>query len=313
LRTRIPARPRPCWFLAATLVLLLAAEAAAAAIEVRDDSGRTVRLARPARRIVALYGAFNEMLVGMGLAERIAARTKADALPEALADRPVIGTHLRPNLELIVGLAPDLVLQAGGRREAGESAAALRRLGLPVAVFELGSFAALFSAIERLGALTGEPGRAEALVGELSRRLARVERAVAKAARPRVFFEARYPNLLAAGQGSMVADIVRRAGGQPCVAGAKKLVRLSEEELLRLDPEVYLVQQGPMNPAPGSPAARPHFRTLSAVRQGRVFVVDERAYSRPGPRNVDAVEELAGLLHPDLFPGRRTATAKDGR
>lgn len=273
-----------------------------------------MRLEQPARRIVALYGAFNEILAAMGLEGRIAARTKADVLPAAIAELPVIGTHMRPNLELIVGLSPDLVLQMGGRREAAEPVLALRRLGVPAVLFEANSFAMLFSVIERLGVLTGEQGRAQALVGELSGRLARVERSVAKAkVRPRVFFESRYPNLLAAGQGSVVADIVRRAGGELCVAGEKKLVRLSEEELLKLDPDVYLVQQGPMNPAPSKPAERPHFRTLRAVRQGRVHVVDEQTFSRPGPRNVEAVEQLAGLLHPGLFPAGRTATAKEGR
>jgi iron complex transport system substrate-binding protein len=56
-----------------------------------------------------------------------------------------------------------------------------------------------------------------------------------------------------------------------------------------------------MNPAPVPPARRPHFRELRAVREDRVFEVDEQVFSRPGPRNVDAVEQLANLLHQQLL------------
>jgi len=85
------------------------------------------------------------------------------------------------------------------------------------------------------------------------------------------------------------------------VGSEQKLVRLSEEELLRLDPEVYLLQRGPMNPSPVSPTNRPHFQTLQAVQQERIMIVDQQLFSRPGPRSVDAVEALARFLHPQRF------------
>ncbi|MEW5775104.1 MAG: ABC transporter substrate-binding protein [Thermodesulfobacteriota bacterium] len=269
-----------------------------------DDQGTEIRLAAPARRIIALYGAFNEILAAMGLTDRLAARTQADVEPPAIAALPSIGTHMRPNLELILGLAPDLVLQMGGREAASEPVAALRRLGAPTAFFTAGSFAELFAVVERLGALTGEPDRAAALVAGLRARLDRVAEMVKAAqakgaAAPRVVYEVRYPNLLAAGRGSLVSEVIARAGGVNAVEGDGKLVRLAEEELLRLNPDLYLVQRGPMNPNPIPLAERPHFATLAAAKAGRVVQVDERAYSRPGPRAVDAVEELAKVLYPD--------------
>jgi iron complex transport system substrate-binding protein len=46
---------------------------------------------------------------------------------------------------------------------------------------------------------------------------------------------------------------------------------------------------------------RPAWAELPAVRAGDVYVVDGNAYfSRPGPRLVDSVEIMTGLLHPDL-------------
>ena len=49
-------------------------------------------------------------------------------------------------------------------------------------------------------------------------------------------------------------------------------------------------------------ASRPEWRTLSAVRAGRVFVTDgNRYFNRPGPRLVESAEILAELLHPGVF------------
>lgn len=279
------------------VLILFAAADARAFVQIKDDRGRNVRLEAPAMRIVALYGAFNEILSAMGLEERIAARTSADRLPPSILGKPCIGTHMRPNVELVFGLKPDLVLQMGGRHEASTPVEALEKLGLKTAFFKPSNFEELFSVIRRLGVLTGSSGKAESLVQSMKKRLENANTATrAEQQRPRVFFEVRHPNLLGAGHGSMVTDIIDRAGGVNCLDNPKKLVRLSEEELIRIDPEIYLVQKGPMNPAPIPVNERPHFKAVTAVRQGRVYVIDEQIFSRPGPRNVDAVEQLAEIL-----------------
>ena len=281
----------------ALIMVLACAPGVQAEVSVTDDLGRMVRLEHPAESVIALYGAFNEMLAAMGREDLIAARTRADTLPPSILDKPVIGTHLRPNVELVAGLAPDLVVQYGGRKSAGTAVADIRRKGIPVAVFTPASFSGLFSVIRRLGVLTGSEDRAEALAQSLENRLDAVSASIpANAPRPRTFFEIRYPNLLGAGQKSMVSEVISRAGGVNCLENPERIVRLNEEELVRLDPEVYLVQRGPMNKNPVPPKDRPHFRTIDAVRAGRVFFVDEQIFSRPGPRSVDAVEQLARIF-----------------
>lgn len=251
-----------------------------------------VELPAPARRVVALYGAFNDILLSMDMGGCLIGRTVADVQPE-LADRPVIGTHMRPSLELIAALRPDLVLQFEGRREASAQVEQLRALGLRVAVFRGTSFPDLFRIIQSLGSLTGAEDRAGELIASLRARLEAVARSRAGAGRPRVFFEIRSPNLLAAGVNSTASAIIEAAGGDNVVRVPERVARLSEEELLRLDPDVYIVQQGSMNNAPTPPAGREHYRTLRAVRGGHVLTVDESLFSRPAPGMVDAVEMLA--------------------
>lgn len=291
---------RICCLALLALALALPAGPAWAEISFTDDAGREVRLPAPARRVIALSGALNEIVAALGREDALIARTEADREPPSILGKPAIGTHLRPNLELVAGLAPDLVIQLAGRSDSLEPVEALSRLGIPVAVFRVASFEALFGVTQRLGELLGAEAEAKALTASLTARLDRVQAAVAALPRPRVLFEVRYPNLLLAGRGSIVSEVVARAGGENCLASTDALVRASEEEVVRLNPEVYLMQRGPMNPDPVPLADRPQYRDLAAIKSNRVFVVDEQRYSRPGPRLVDAVEELAGLLHPDM-------------
>jgi iron complex transport system substrate-binding protein len=223
------------------------------------------------------------------------ARTRGD---ETLPDLPTVGTHLQPNLEMILALKPDLVVQ-GGVKKGLTGVKRLEQEGVPVAVFAPQDFPGLFATIRRLGELTGKNDQAAALIQGMEARLREVSRKVAGRSQPKVFFEVRYHNLLAAGQGSLVQDIITRAGGQNLVASPQKLVSFSLEALIKEDPEVYLIQKGPMNRSPQDIKTRPHYDLLRAVKQGRVLVVEESLFSRPGPRSVEAVEMLARFLHPD--------------
>ena len=263
-------------------------------VEITDDLGRTVRLAQPARRIISLYGAFSEMLFSIGAGSQVIARTQADRYPESIVKLPPVGTHMRPNVEIILGLKPDLVIQSGSRFEAMGELDSLRSAGIPVVVFSPKTFEDIFVTMMRLGVLTGRESDAQAAVDRLKGRLGAVRshRAGVRK-RPRVFFEIRAEPITAAGRNSIVQDILEAVGAENVVKSNKAVVRYNLEELLVSDPDIYIIQKGPMNRNPRDLGKRIHFDKLRAVREGKMIFVDEFLFSRPGPRCVDAVEQLA--------------------
>ena len=262
-------------------------------LSTQDGKGLPI----PARRVISLYGSFNEILLALDAREVIVARTAADEhLPE-LAGLPAIGTHLQPNAELIVAQKPDVILQMKGRRETGSQTEHLRELGIPVLTFELNSLEDLYAVTLTLGRLVGREVEAANLVGQWRRRLAALRNSYATEPAVRVFFEAGSPNLLAAGKGNIVNDLINAAGGINVVDSPRKLVRLNEEAVIAADPDAYIYQVGPMNPTPQPVAERPHYRELRAVREGRILEVKEELFSRPGPRSIDAAEMLGHWLH----------------
>src|SRR5208337_3390676 len=198
----------PWWFsicLFISLTPLVVKDLGAA--QIRDDLGQEVSLAVPPQRIVSLYGGLTEVLAALGLADKLVAGIQGD---NRLADLPRVGTHLQPNVEMILALKPDLVVQGG----VSKGLPALKKLeaaGVPIAMFAPHDFSEIFSVITRLGELTGTQEAAAALNRAMDEKLQTVARRLAGRKPVRVFFEVRYQNLLAAGRGSIVNDIITRA------------------------------------------------------------------------------------------------------
>lgn len=251
-----------------------------------DDRGNCIE--GEANRIIPLYGAFSEILLALGAKDKIVARTLADADIPEISGLPAIGTHMRPNTELILAAKPDLILQARGRKEASLLTDHLREMGLNVLEFDITDFSKLLDATRKLGELTNTDSTQ--LVSDWQTRLSSIKKADST---PSVYFEAREPNLLAAGRGSITNAIIEAAGGKNIITTSKKMQRFDEEMLLLADPDFCVIQKGPMNPAPRPLEERENLKSLRCARPGRNLVVDEREFSRPGPRNIAAVERLA--------------------
>lgn len=271
-------------------------------VEITDDLGNKISLDRPAQRIIPLYGAFSEVLFSIGAGDRVIARTQADKYPAEIEQLPSVGTHMKPNIELILGLKPDLVIMSSSRRDETPEISRLLDSGIPVAIFSPKTFDEIFAVTERLGTLCGKTEEALKLNASLRKRLDAVKTKLAGLEKKqRVFFEIRSEPLTGAGRGSIVDEIISAAGGENVLTKEKGIVKYSVEALLFDNPDAYVVQEGPMNKSPLDPSKRAHFDQLKCVREGRVIKADELVFSRPGPRCIDAVESLAAALYPEVF------------
>src|SRR5262249_14152331 len=106
-------------------------------------------------------------------------------------------------------------------------------------------------------------------------------------------------------------ELVELAGGRPGLGQAHAYSRrIAWDDVIAFAPEVIVVTpcgfdlRRTIEEAQRVLPGRTGWAALPAVRQGRVYAVDGKAYfSRPGPRMVDSLELLAELIHPELFAG----------
>jgi iron complex transport system substrate-binding protein len=128
-----------------------------------------------------------------------------------------------------------------------------------------------------------------------------VEARVAGDPAMRCFYEVYYPPLTSVGPDTFIGDLLGRAGCRSVSARAKSdYPQWSVEDLVRQDPEVYLVSSE-SGATPKAVASRPGFDAVAAIAAGRVIPVEADLVSRPGPRVVDGLRLLARALHPEAF------------
>ena len=268
-------------------------------ITAADDSGHQVTLASPAARVVSLAPANTEIAFAIGAGDKLVAGTSYDDYPAAAKALPKIGDFQSPSVEKIVSFQPDLVLATGGIQSGLR--AKLENLGIKVFVVNPSTLDGVYSDMTALGRLLGVSGQATTVVDSMKQRAAAVEQKVAGLARPTVFVEIYSKPLMTAGTGTFIDNLIALAGGTNIGSAAGSgYPTFSEEVLLKDDPDVYIATTGSMA-SPGQIARRSGYDGLKAVQDGRVYVIDDDLLVRPGPRLIDGLEQLAQMIHPEVF------------
>jgi len=122
---------------------------------------------------------------------------------------------------------------------------------------------------------------------------------LAETERPVVFYEVWYPGVSTAGEDTFIDEIITLAGGKNLAWGISRWTNIQEEEVLERNPDVIF--HGHLDASTSMYAEREGWNVITAVQENQVFFVDPDITSRTGPRVVDAVEEMARILHPDKF------------
>jgi iron complex transport system substrate-binding protein len=265
-------------------------------VTVADDAGRSVTIAAPPQRIVSASPSTSELAFAVGLGDRVVAVDKFSNYPPEAKTRTSIGSYIKPDLETIVASEPDLVLATDVHL--ADLVPALEARSIPVIVLAAKNIEGVFLNIELLGRISGNEQAAAKVLASLRERVAAVTQRIAGTKGVRVFYELD-PTLFTAGPGSFIDDVIRRAGGINIASGATtEFPQLSAEVVIEADPEVIFLADESAGITPDAVAKREGWSSVSAVKSGRVLTIDPDIGSRPGPRVVDALEQIAAGLHP---------------
>ena len=317
--TRIVATAQP-W---SGILLLLAASAASTAWASRTiaapadpttpDSEGPARGGDPgthhgsARRIVSTTLATDEILLALAPPERLlAVSIFADdaAVSNVTEAAAAVPSRVRGSAESVLALGPDLLFAGAVGRP--ETQMLLAQAGVPVLhARTCNSFADIERNIRWVGTAIDREERAETVIATMRARLRRVTDRLGDGPRPRVLLH-NFGNYTA-GRGSLFDEEVRLAGGINAAseAGIREHGPLSVERALTLDPDVLLYtdyradSRAPRDGDVGPLAAEPGYASLRAVREGRLYRLDERSSHSTSHHAVGTVEALAALLHPE--------------
>ena len=270
-----------------------------------DGMAREVVLPGPALRIVSIAPSNTEILFAIGAGNQVVGRDEvSDYPPEALEVASIGSTYGELNTEAILALEPDLVLAA--TITSPEQAQTLDALGIPL--FLLANpedFPGLLENINVVGVLTGHEAEAGVLAEELDARIKAVTKMAADAERVSVFYEVDGTDPTApwtTGVGTFQDVLIGLVGGENIAADIAGWGQMSLEEIVTRDPQVVIFGEGPWVPTTvESFSDRSGWGEIAAVVDGRVYGIDTNWVDRPGPRLVVALEQMALMIHPELF------------
>ena len=286
------------------LALLIAASGCKSPVpqgNITDDLGRTVQIKGIPQRIVSLSPSNTEIVYALGLEDRlIGVTTYCNYPPEAQKKLQVSG-YSTVDVEKVVSLQPDLILADSIHKT--EVIPALEKLGMPVIGIVAPSLDQLLADIELVGKTSGKQNAASVLVASLKQRITAVEEKTAGASKPRVFFVTWHDPLWTVGRGSMINDLIVRAGGSNMASDLKANQTIDLETAIQRNPEVIVVlsSMGDQAVSYNFLKNEPRFQATDALKNNRVYQVDSDIFGRTTPRTIDALEELAKLIHPELF------------
>jgi iron complex transport system substrate-binding protein len=285
--------------------------AAAFPISLTDDEGTAVEIAAQPERIVSLTPATTEILFAIGAGERVVATTDFDDYPPEAVALPDVASFTAVDVEKIVGLEADLVLAGGNNFNDPAAIAQLRSLGTPVVVTYAADIEGVLRDIELVGAAVGEADAARDLAVSMQARFDQIGAATAGLERPRVFYELdATTEIYTAADDSFVEQMIELAGGDPITTGSPTSFSISLERLIDADPQLILLGDAAYGVTPEIVAARPGWAVMTAVRDGRITAVDDIVITRPGPRLVEGLRQLAAAIHPDVaLPSAAPASA----
>ncbi|WP_287130028.1 ABC transporter substrate-binding protein [Candidatus Cyanaurora vandensis] len=289
-------------------------------------------------RLVSLLPSLTEALCALGLVDELVGITHECDYPPAIQTKTVVTTttlaHDLTSLEIeeqvqrqvqqeaslygldfaaLQRLQPDIIFTQGLCEVCAVSETLVHALAAKldpvpkVVAISPTSLAEVLTSIETIGRATGRGLMAQALLQQAQARIESVVMGARDLARPRVFgLEWLDPPYAS---GHWFPELVTKAGGTPWGVAGQPSQRAHWDEIAEFAPEVLVILPcGFSMERTWSEVAilrsQPHWSTLPAVRQNRVWVVDGNSYfNRPGPRLVDSLEILAQIIHPQPFAG----------
>ena len=273
------------------LLLLWLLALPAYGVQLVDDRGVTVTLARPPQRIVSLLPSLTETVCELGACQRLVGVDRYSNYPASVRKLPQVGGGLDPSVEAIVALRPDVVLMATSARVG----ARLESLGLKVVALEPKNVADVRRVLDQIGQLL-EVADAQRVWRAIDAGVSAAAQSLPASARAtRVYFEVN-AGPYAAGTSSFIGETLARLGVRNIIGPELgPFPRINPEYVVRADPDLIMLSER----SGDGLEQRPGWAGMRAIRQKRICLFTPQqgeVLVRPGPRMAEAARLMARCI-----------------
>lgn len=267
-------------------------------ITFTDDSGVEITIESLPVKIASGAPANTEIIYALGKEDLLVGVTSYCNYPNEVSQKEVTGDYNGPNIEKIIELGVDLFItdwvDDGVRSQ-------LKEAGVETIVIAPSTYEAIYEKIELIGKILDANDEASKLVTNMKDKTEFILSRVKGLESKRVFFENWHDPLSSVGPGSFIDEMITMSGGENIASDLKSSYgEFSEELVLERDPEVYLTVDDGFKTVEDI-KARTGYSELTAVKNEKIYFLDPDITIRPGPRIVQALENIARAIHPEEF------------
>jgi len=276
------------------LALCLFLMSACALADTQDRAGNPIAIPDTVNTIVSLAPSITRVIVDVGLAERLVAVDTYSLGIEGVPAEVAAFDMMVPDVEQLVALFPDVVLVSSMMLVDGDDPLkTLSDLGICVAYIpSSNSIADILADVLFIGQVTGAPEAAQALCDTFT---AAMDSLPAETDVPvSVYFEiSSLPSLYSLGNDTFLNEMITLLGGQNIFEDQTGWLVASEEAIIAANPEIIFTNEDWLEGAVDNILARAGWENISAVQNGRVYLINSDASSQPNHRIMEALEQMA--------------------
>ena len=286
--------------LTALALALTAPAAVAEGLTLTDMADREIALESPATRVIALNPADCEILYALGAEDVLVGRGEYCNYPGDVTELPSVNSGAETNIEQILALEPQAIIMSK-MAQTVEQVEALEAAGVRVIISDAQDLAGVYDAIAVLGELTGRQEAAAALAEEMQAGFDAL-REKAEVTGKTVYFEVSPLKwgLWTSGADTFLDELAQIVGLTNAFADVSGWAEISQEQALARDPD-YIVTTAAYYGEGEQPVeeimSREGWQDLKAVKNGAVYNADADMTSRPGPRLLDAAQDLFDFVY----------------
>ncbi len=253
-----------------------------------------VTLPKNIERIVSLNAAATQILVDLGLEDRIVGVSNTFSNPEAVRGKPKVGRGFgNINIEAILGLKPDIVFAYDS------DVKILEERGINAFVVKTCNLNEVVSLVIEIGRAVDKEPRARAIAGQMQKRIDEVQEKLKEVqSRPIVYFEAGSIGRTRA-PGSLTHDLITMAGGINLAKDEPvPFPLISNEYIIAKDPDIIILEEYGVSVE--EVKKRDGWQDMKAVKNNKVFI-SPVVYTNYTPKCIEGLEQYARWLHPEAF------------
>lgn len=266
-----------------------------------DDTSFSLHFDTPPERIISVSPSITEILGVIDADYLLVGVSLYSYYPPSVKGLPKVGSYVKPNIEKIISLNPDLVVMSfdGAPRSDVDK---LRMLNLNVAVLRSEKFSDITKNINWLGEVLQRQKEAKEAAGNLEYRYEQIRSLVKETPKPRALYSIALNPIVSVGAKSFINNLIDDAGGINITGNIdQSYPKFTIESVIAMSPDVLLFSSGMGNELDMEKQMPfwKRWKSIPAVRDQRFVEVNHDIINRPGPRVVQALASIAQQFHPE--------------